>query len=866
LKVTIRDKEQWLALIREVSLLPESPIQHKEGRWKIDDRIAAWKALGPRIFDDYLDRFHSVAVDVLREESPEFELEKDQRFAASLYGKTLKHSQSLRKGLAETLALLGVYPQYLTSCSRGKAEHTARLTVQKILKDAPWSIWASLNDVMPLLAEAAPKEFLDAIDHALKEQPSPLDGVFGQEGSGFAGRTYITGLLWGMETLAWDPDYLTRVVMILGELARRDPGGNWANRPANSLWTILLPWFPQTCAPAAKRISAVATLQKELPQVAWNLLLNLLPRGQQSSSMTHKPVFRKTIPDDWTEGTTDPDYAQQIDGYVELAIGAAKSDREKLVTLVQRMNNLPFAAREHILEYLVSDVVTSLPEKERLDIWNELMDMLTRHRKYADAKWAMPAKEIERISGIADTLKPRSPALTHRRLFTERDFDLYEGKDNFHEQQRLLDQLRRNAVEEVYLDQGLIGITALAQAVESPWKVGIAFGEIAQGHDDDQLVPNLLESEERAVANFATGFVLGRLQSKGWSWIDNLNMNTWTNDQKATLLARLPFNKETWLRAKDVLGPEEKLYWHTAQVNPYQAKDDLQWAVDRLLENNRVNAAISVLEKMFYSQEPIDPDQVVRVLNAFGQTTEAVSAIDPHAITQLIGVLQKNPKTNPEELFKIEWQFLALLDGLSGPSPTTLEQALATDPDFFCQVIQLMFRSETHEASSEEPTKNEKALASNAFRLLRGWTTPPGTKEDGTFDGQALPIWFEKMKAKCAELGHLEFAKEQVGKVLFSSPPDPSGLWLHKASAEILNAHDADSERNGYAMAIFNSRGVFFPDPDGRAERELASHYRKQAEDVELAGYHRLADRLRQVARSYEHEAEHNVSRSLSDE
>lgn len=864
--MTIRNKEQWIALVREVSLLPESPIQQKEGRWKIDDRIAAWKALGPRIFDDYLDRFHSVAVDVLREENPEFELEKDQRFAASLYGKTLRHSQSLRRGLAETLALLGVHPQYLTSCSRGKAEHTARLTVQKILKDAPWSIWASLNDVMPLLAEAAPKEFLDAIDHALKDQPSPLDGVFGQEGSGFAGRTYITGLLWGMEALAWDPDYLTRVVMILGELARRDPGGNWANRPANSLWTILLPWFPQTCAPVAKRISAVATLQKELPQVAWNLLLNLLPREQQSSSMTHKPVFRKTIPDDWTEGTTDPDYAQQIDGYVELAIGAAKSDREKLVTLVQRMNNLPFAAREHILEYLVSDVVTSLPEKERLEIWNELMDMLTRHRKYADAKWAMPAKEIERISGIADTLKPQSPALTHRRLFTERDFDLYEGKDNFHEQQRLLDQRRQNAVEEVYLDQGLIGITALAQAVESPWKVGIAFGEIAQDHDDDQLVPSLLESEERAVANFATGFVLGRLQSKGWSWIGNLNMNTWTNDQKATLLARLPFNKETWLRARDMLGPEEKLYWDQAQVNPYQAKDDLQWAVDRLLENNRVNAAISVLEKMFYSQEPIDPDQVVRVLNAFGQTTEAVSAINPHAITQLIGVLQKNPKTNPEELFKIEWQFLALLDGLSGPSPTTLERVLATNPDFFCQVIQLMFRSETREASSEEPTKNEKALASNAFRLLRGWTTPPGTKEDGTFDGEALPVWFEKMKAKCAELGHLDFAKEQVGKVLFSSPPDPSGLWLHKASAEILNAHDADSERNGYAMAIFNSRGVFFPDPDGRAERELASHYRKQAEDVELAGYHRLADKLREVATSYEQEAEHNVSRSLSDE
>jgi hypothetical protein len=864
--MTIKDTKQWVAAVREISLLPGSPIEQTDGRWKVDDRIAAWKALGPRIFDDYLDRFHIVAVEVLREENPEFHLEKDQRFAASLYGKTLKHSQSLRKGLAETLALLSAYPHYLTSCSRYKAENTARLTVQDILKNASWNIWASLNDVMPLLAEAAPKEFLDAIEHALTEHPSPLEGVFAQEGSGIAGRIYITGLLWGLETLAWDQLYLARVVVVLGELAARDPGGNWANRPANSLWTILLPWFPQTCAPVAKRISAVATLQKELPEVAWDLLINLLPRSQQSSSMTHKPVFRKTIPDDWTEGATDADYAEQINAYAELAIEAAKPNRDKLVALVGRLNNLPFNAREQVLEYLTADAITSLPEDERLPIWNELTEMLTMHRKYADAEWAMPAKEIERLTGIATALQPQSPILKHRRLFTERDFDLYEEKDDFHQQQRLLDQRRRHAIEDAYADEGLAGIFALAETVESPWKVGFAFGETARDVDEKQILPSLLESESKAITYFTAGFVLGRLQSKDWTWIDNLDLNTWTTEQKATLLARLPFKNETWLRAIRMLGSHEKLYWEKAQVNPYQARHDLQWAVDRLLESNRVNAAISVLDKMFYGQESMDPAQVVRVLNAFAPTKEEAGAIDAHAITQLISVLQKNPETDQEELFKIEWQFLALLDGMSAPSPITLERALATNPDFFCQVIQLMFRSKTDDGSPKTPTKNEEALASNAFRLLQHWSTRPGSKEDGTFDGEDLTKWFEQMKVKCSEFGHLDVAKEYVGRVLFNSPPDPSGLWLHRASAEILNAKDNDDVRNGYAMAIFNSRGVYFPDAEGRAEREFAAHYRKQADDVELAGYHRLAETLKEAARSYDRQAEQSGMRMLLDE
>src|SRR2546423_15244385 len=103
----IKDEEQWTASIREASLLPESPIQQKDGRWKVADRLSAWKAAGPRIFDVHLDRFRKVAVEVLRERDLQFGIDHDQRFAAVLYGTVLKLSHSLRNGLAVTLALLG---------------------------------------------------------------------------------------------------------------------------------------------------------------------------------------------------------------------------------------------------------------------------------------------------------------------------------------------------------------------------------------------------------------------------------------------------------------------------------------------------------------------------------------------------------------------------------------------------------------------------------------------------------------------------------------------------------------------------------------------------------------------------------------
>jgi hypothetical protein len=58
------------------------------------------------------------------------------------------------------------------------------------------------------------------------------------------------------------------------------------------------------------------------------------------------------------------------------------------------------------------------------------------------------------------------------------------------------------------------------------------------------------------------------------------------------------------------------------------------------------------------------------------------------------------------------------------------------------------------------------------------------------------------------------------------------------------------------SLPLFNSRGVYHVDPSGQAERELATVYRQKAEDVENAGYHRLAVTLRDISKSYDRDAE----------
>ena len=354
-KVTGKNYEIFVSEIKEMLFLEESPLALKNGVWKIKNRILLWNTLGSGISDKNLNDFKEYALVVLTEQDPTFGLPPVERLKASIYGNALKHSHSLRIGIAESLALLGNSGNTLKNCSPSNVEATVILTIREVFSNATWELWGTLNDLLPILAEAAPNEFLNAVDKALGSSHCPFDMLFSNEDSGIFGHNYLTGLLWALESLAWDDKYLVLVCAILGELANHDPGGNWANRPANSLTTILLPWFPQTTAPIEKRKVAVKTLCKNLPEVAWNLLISLLPNQNQVSMESHKPSWRKTIPEDWKNSVTEEDYWNQITFYSELAVSIAESSIDKLNELIGHIDSLPKSAFDNLIIVLSSE-------------------------------------------------------------------------------------------------------------------------------------------------------------------------------------------------------------------------------------------------------------------------------------------------------------------------------------------------------------------------------------------------------------------------------------------------------------------------------------------------------------------------------
>ncbi|MFP3342108.1 hypothetical protein R0J87_06290 [Halomonas sp. SIMBA_159] len=853
------DYNKWIVYLRETLQVHDCPLSYKNGIWRFKDRLRSWQELGARLFENHLDTFKAVALDVLRIEDPSFELPSDERYAAAIHGKVLPHSGNLREGLAEALALIGSRATSLVNCTQGKADAIAALSVRELFDESDWVRWGSLNSLIPTLSEASPDEFLSAVESAMASTPSPFDRLFEQEDTGISGRNYITGLLWALEGIAWEETYLIRTVVVLAEIASHDPGGNWVNRPGNSLTDIFLPWLPHTLASIEKRQAALKTICAEQPEVGWKLLESLLPNQRTTTSGTHKPSWRETLPDEWEKGVTNSEYWKQSRFCAELIVEQAGFDIVKLASLAGNYDHLPSPASVMLRDKLASDHCLKLSEEERLPLWGALCKLVARHRRFPDAKWSLGDEFLLPIEEIASQLAPQSPSLLNKRLFSDADAYLYEGDGDWREEQEKLFQIRKAAIGDILGEGGLPLVLEFAKTVTNAHLVGDVLADMDQPEFDAELLPGLLDMADHKLWSFVAAYAWRRRFMGNWQWFDDINKAGWEPKQIALLLCALPFERNAWDRAAQLLGENENEYWNNTSANIYQTEDDTEYAFGKLLEFGRPNAAIEGLTRDLYRKKDINTELACDALLALVQTKEPTGRIDSYHITEIIKALQENDGTDQDKLFHVEWAYVSLLDRHSDGSPVTLENRLASDPSFFSELIQLIYRSEG--AEPEEPSEQHRNIATNAYRLLSTWKVVPGTRADGAFEPDAFAEWLTTMEEIVKASGHYDVAMIQLGDVLVNSPEGPDGLWIHPVIAEALNNRGRSSLRDGYRTGIYNSRGVHTVDPEAKPERALAEKYRQRADQVENAGYQRLATTLRGLADSYDRDAERIISR-----
>ena len=853
----------WIKKVRVIEGLDNSPLVHSSGIWKFKDRLHTFKTVSSRLFDPHIENFKATVTEVLSTIDTQYELKPENRFAASIYGKGFPHSNVIRKGLSEGLAIIATTQNNLSNCSKGIGQFVATDVVSSVLSSTDWKLWASTQDVQMMLAEASPDSFIDATENSVSSKDKPFDTLFAQEGvGGITGRNYLTGLLWALEGLAWSPELLSRSLVLLGEIDSHDPGGSWANRPSNSIADILLPWLPHTTANVDYRFAAFNALVREFPETAWKVIIQLLPDNMRTTSGTHIPTYRKFIPDDFEKEPSGEEYNQQIAHYCQLTVELAKQNSLRVNKLVGNLANLTMDAFDSAIDLLDSFASSDTDDEDKLRVWEQCVVVRNKHKKFSDAQWAMPQDQVNKLSAVIHALKPADHRLYNRRLFGQRSYDLFEDDGDWREQEEKLNQMRNEAVTAIFKDYEVSGLLEFVETIYRPDMVGNAVS--ASGIDiPNELMKSLMTDDKSEFKQFISGYVWSKNHLEGTTWVRDVITN-WEHDELVQLFLLLPFTMETWALLEATLAGNETAYWESTSSNAYHcdSTDESYYAVDKLLENNRPLAAIDCLSRVLHSDKLVDEARAVTALLMAINTSESSKRLDVHYLSEIIKFLQKSDNAPSDDLVKIEWAYLPLINRKSndGVYPQQLENKLATEPDFFCEMIQLAFRSRNQEEKTEL-NESQKNIAKNAYDLLDSWNTIPGLNTEGNFEKDSFYEWFDKIKISCEETGHLKISYQIIGKVLFASPPEPDTSWIHSDIAGFLNQRELDEVRIGFKNEVYNSRGVHYVDPGGKPELALADEYKTKANKIELLGFQRFARMLREIAEGYQSEAESIIER-----
>jgi hypothetical protein len=270
------------------------------------------------------------------------------------------------------------------------------------------------------------------------------------------------------------------------------------------------------------------------------------------------------------------------------------------------------------------------------------------------------------------------------------------------------------------------------------------------------------------------------------------------------------------------------------------------------------------MEGLIHGDAAVDTGVAIAALNALSELPNEFERANTHAIVDVIKALQTAPDAPPDEVARLEFTYLNLLDDYHGAFPTVLEHKLANDPVMYCEIIRTLFKPRRQEHSNAVHSDEEKKRAHLLFSLLHKWRIPPGYSAGKEFSGDIMAEWLKTVKSVCADSDHYEIALSTIGQVFVHAPADPDGFWIHRAVAEALNATDAEEMRTGFRIGLSNSRGVHFVN-GGRADLDLAITYGNRAEETDSKGYYRLAACLRDLADSYQASGEREALRDQYD-
>lgn len=856
----------------ELLLQDSSPVWSIGSFRGVVSKIDALFAVHQWVTTADLKRFFEAAELVLSERDPSLDLPEEDRWAASIHGKTRNISAALREGIADSLVILAMHGTALFKKGLGlDCQVEASKLVRRLFENMDADTVESQSDEFQRYAEAAPAEFLSIIERDLEKNDPTTRVLMRPIGDPMFSSNPRVGLLWALDLLAWSPEYFHRVIDILAKLCTMEPVDRSGNTAMQSLLSIFRSWMPQTSADIDQRISAYDRLVRDWPDIGWDVGKNQYDLGSRTGHFAVKPKWR-----DYAFGSgevvTNGERWKFETHCLEVALNWAPMDKEKLADLIGNLEGFDEAYINRVWDRVIEWSKDASDEDRawlREIIRVGVSRKARRLSRKGTSKKATQA-QVSQAKDIYDGLEPNDLIWKHAWLFKNSWLewswdDIHEDDHDFDARDKRTAVLRDAAVKDVWDKAGLPGLVRLAKSGNAAHVVGNNIAKLL-GDDASRLVliRHILSDDDFMLSTplqfLLDGFFFSLGADKAVELIETLRAEL-SEEQLVRLLCLCRFGERVWQAIEASEKSVAEAYWHNVAASwARQSEQELRYAVTKLLEAKR---GLTALQLVHLDLKNIESDQLYAILQAIPTSSEAdrnASSMDRHSIEEIFKLLNARGSVSRDKMASLEFMYLGLFRFDEGKIPN-LEAEVNVNPAMFCDAISIAYRGK-NEPRDLEATEERKRAASNAHTFISALSSVPGVDDDGLIDADKLKSWISEARRISEKTGHRSMLDYQIGELIAHAPTDEDGTWPSEPVREAVNElYSSDMER-GITIGRSNMRGAHWRGEGGAQERELADQYESWAKACEY-DHPRMASILRGMADGYNQEAEWQDSEAM---
>ena len=323
----------------------------------------------------------------------------------------------------------------------------------------------------------------------------------------------------------------------------------------------------------------------------------------------------------------------------------------------------------------------------------------------------------------------------------------------------------------------------------------------------------------------------------------------------ANALFSVRLGQELWNYIDSLGEGVQREYW--LRMRPYfndLTDEEIIVCISKLLQYRRFSSAVEVA---WCHLTPIPSDILIDILRGCG-TEESQEPKSPlgYEIEGVFEELNKRTDIDKKTLLGLEWLYLPLLTDVGAQVGVPhLEEELASNPEFFVQLLRWLYQLEDKDGQREEQeglsAEQRQNAAERSYLMLETWKKIPGMQEDGMIDEAELREWIDVARVLARECDRLEVADSCIGQLL-AKYPENSPYWPERKIFQVIEDINTEELKEGYSIGMWNKRGATIRGASvgGDIEYERAEYFGKLASEL-MFDYPNVSEVFRRLQDDY---------------